>query len=298
MKVTVLGAGAVGCYYGAMLGRAGHDVTLVGRPAQVDAISRHGLRMDSAAFQGVVAVRAVPDPGAADAAEVVLFCVKSMDTESAGRSLAPSLADDTTVFSFQNGVDNADRLQAVLGRPVVSTAVYVATEMIEPGHVRHHGRGDVELGVSPVSERFAAVLTAAGVPATVSEDVQGSLWRKLMINCCYNALSAVAQLPYGRLLAVPSVRDVMREVVDECLAVAKASGVRLSSDPLPAILAIADAMQGQMSSTAQDLARGKPSEIDHLNGFVVRAGAAQGIPTPANRALYAMVKLAESKAQR
>jgi 2-dehydropantoate 2-reductase len=296
MKFAILGAGAVGCYYGAMLARAGHGVTMIGRPAQVDAIRAHGLRVDAAAFQAAVPVRAVADPGEAGPADIALVCVKSTDTESAGRALAPSLAADTAVFSFQNGVDNGDRLQAVLDRPVVPVAVYVAAEMIGPGHVRHHGRGDVVLGASPASERFAAALNAAGVPAAVSDNVRESLWRKLMTNCCYNALSAVAQLPYGRLMALPAVREVMRDVVDECLAVARASGIVLAADPLPEILAVADAMSGQLSSTAQDLARGKVTEIEHLNGFVLRAGAARGIPTPANRALYAMVKLAEIKA--
>ncbi|HVY99295.1 MAG TPA: ketopantoate reductase family protein [Dongiaceae bacterium] len=296
MKFAILGAGAVGCYYGAMLARAGHGVTMIGRPAQVDAIRAHGLRVDAAAFQAAVPVRAVADPGEAGPADIALVCVKSTDTESAGRALAPFLAADTAVFSFQNGVDNGDRLQAVLDRPVVPVAVYVAAEMIGPGHVRHHGRGDVVLGASPASERFAAALNAAGVPAAVSDNVRESLWRKLMTNCCYNALSAVAQLPYGRLMALPAVREVMRDVVDECLAVARASGIVLAADPLPEILAVADAMSGQLSSTAQDLARGKVTEIEHLNGFVLRAGAARGIPTPANRALYAMVKLAEIKA--
>jgi 2-dehydropantoate 2-reductase len=296
MKFTVLGAGAVGCYYGAMLARGGHDVTLVGRPALAEAVRRDGLQVDAAKFRGTVQLDAVTDPAAAGVADIVLFCVKSTDTESAGRSLRPTLGDDTAVFTLQNGVDNAERLQAVLGRAVIPTAVYVAVEMAGPGRVKHHGRGDLELGVSPISESFAAVLNAADIPAFVSPDVRGALWRKLIVNCCYNALSAVAQLPYGRLLAIPSVRDVMQDVADECTAVAKASGISLPEDLLSSVLAIADAMPGQMSSTAQDVARGKPSEIDHLNGFVVRAGAALKIPTPANRALHAMVKLVESKA--
>jgi 2-dehydropantoate 2-reductase len=169
--------------------------------------------------------------------------------------------------------------------------------MIEPGHVKHHGHGDIEMGVSPVSERFAAALREAGIAATITDDIRAVLWRKLITNCCYNALSAIAQLPYGRLLELPEVRDVMRDVVDECLAVAKASGIVLPGDPLPAVLKIAEAMPGQMSSTAQDLARGKPSEIDHLNGAILHAGARFGIPVPANRALYTLVKLVESKAR-
>jgi 2-dehydropantoate 2-reductase len=129
----------------------------------------------------------------------------------------------------------------------------------------------------------------------ISDNVAGELWAKLVVNCAYNALSAVTQLPYGKMIQGPGIRDTMRDVVEEALAVAKASGVRMAPDMLAKTYRIAEAMPTQYSSTAQDLARGKPTEIDHLNGHVVRRGEALGIPTPANRALYALVKLLESK---
>jgi 2-dehydropantoate 2-reductase len=135
----------------------------------------------------------------------------------------------------------------------------------------------------------------ASVAVAISDNVAGELWAKLVLNCAYNALSAIAQLPYGKMIEGPGIRDVMREVVEETLAVAKASGVRMAPGMLERTLNLAAAMPTQYSSTAQDLARGKPTEIDHLNGFVVRRGDALGIPTPANRALYALVKLLEGK---
>lgn len=129
----------------------------------------------------------------------------------------------------------------------------------------------------------------------VSDNVAGELWAKLVANCAYNALSAITQLPYGKMIEGPGVRDVMRDVVEETLAVARASGVVMAPDLLARTYGIAAAMPTQFSSTAQDLARGKPTEIEHLNGFVVRRGAAHGVPTPANRALHALVRLIESK---
>jgi 2-dehydropantoate 2-reductase len=171
--------------------------------------------------------------------------------------------------------------------------VYVATEMAGPGHLKHHGRGDLVIGPD---ERVKAWFEAAGVPTVISDNVEGELWAKLVVNCAYNALSAITQLPYGRMIQGTGVREVMRDVVEETLAVAKASGVTMAPDMLAKTYRIAEAMPTQFSSTAQDLARGKPTEIDHLNGFVTRKGEALGIPTPANRALHALVKLIEAKA--
>lgn len=219
--------------------------------------------------------------------------MKSGDTEAAGATIAPHLSPAATILSLQNGVDNAERLGAVLGRPVVPVAVYVATEMVGPGCVRHNGRGDLVLGASEASETIAAAFDAAGIPATVSERALDALWGKLILNCAYNALSALTQLPYGRLVQGEGVIAAMTDVVQECVAVANASGVSVPDDIRDTVLAVSTSMADQRSSTAQDLARGRPSEIDHLNGYVVHRGAALGIPTPANRMLHTLVKLAE-----
>lgn len=295
MKIAVMGAGAVGSYIGAMLARAGHDVTLIARPAHVEAIKTNGLRLTGIHFQGSVAVNATIDASGVSGANVVLLCVKSGDTESAGRAMSPYLAADTTVLSLQNGVDNAERLQAVIGRTVVPAAVYVAAEMAEAGHVLHKGRGDLIIGPSPASAEIARHFSAAAIPTVVSDDVVGALWVKLITNCVYNALSAVAELPYGPLFKVDGVIDVADDVINECLAVARALGISIPADIRNTVLALADTMPQQSSSTAQDLARGKPTEIDHLNGYVVTKGADLGIPTPVNRALQIMVRLREAR---
>ena len=295
MKVAVMGAGAVGSYIGAMLARAGHDVTLVARPQHVEAIRTHGLLVTGLNFKGSVPLHAVTDASGVTGANVVLLCVKSGDTESAGRAMAPYLAADATVLSLQNGVDNAERLQAVIGRTVVPAAVYVAAEMTEAGHVLHKGRGDLIIGPSPASAEIARHFNAAAIPTVVSDDVVSALWVKLVTNCVYNALSAVAELPYGPLFKVAGVIDVADDVINECLAVARALGISIPADIRDTVLALASTMPQQFSSTAQDLARGKPTEIDHLNGYVVTKGVRLGIPTPVNRALLVMVRLRETR---
>jgi 2-dehydropantoate 2-reductase len=296
LKVAVMGAGAVGCYYGGMLARAGHDVVLVARPGHVEAIQREGLRMETRSFDETVRVRASTDAAVVQAAELVLFSVKSTDTESAGRQIRQHLAPSALVLCLQNGVDNADRLRVVLAQHAVAAAVvYVATEMAGPGHLRHHGRGELVIEPSPRSDDVARALVSAGVPTEVSDNVRGALWTKLILNCAYNAVSAIAQRPYGENVRSAGIPEVMRDVVAECVAVAREEGVNLPGDLDVAVRRIAETMPAQLSSTAQDLARGKLSEIDHLNGLVVRRGEALGVPTPANRVLWALVKLIEGR---
>ena len=300
LKVAVMGAGAVGCYYGAMLARAGHDVVLVARQQHVEAIAARGLRLQTALFDAQVRLAASVDARAVQGADVVLFCVKSTDTESAGACVLPFLKADALVVCLQNGVDNADRLRGVLPmHDVAAAVVYVATEMAGPGHVKHNGRGELVIAPSTSaaisSSALAQALVAAGVPTEISNNVRGALWAKLTLNCAYNAVSAITQLPYGKTAAGVGIHEVTRDLVAECLAVAAAEGVDIPGDIDAAVRKIAETMQSQYSSTAQDLARGRRTEIDYLNGFVVRRGEALGVATPVNRAMWALVKLLESK---
>ena len=293
MQVAVIGAGAVGCYYGGLLLRAGHDVTFISRQPHVDAINAHGLLLDTKSFRGHLPAKAATDATALASPDLVLVCVKSADTEQAGRSLAGHVQAETSVLSLQNGVDNAQRLHAVTGHAVISAVVYVGSEMAGPGHIRHHGGGDLAIGASPASVALAQTLEAAGVHTTIADDIEVTLWSKLVINCAFNALSAVADISYGPMLEVEGTKDVVTRAVQEAISVARACGVAMPDDLLANILNIPTMMPAQKSSTAQDLARGKPSEIDFLNGHVVRKGAELGIPTPTNHALQVMVKLAQ-----
>jgi 2-dehydropantoate 2-reductase len=303
---VVVGAGAVGSYYGAMLARAGHRVTLIGRASHVAAIERDGLQVHKGGTVEAVRLGASTELAAVRHADLVLFCVKSTDTEVVGREMASHLKADTLVLSLQNGVDNAPTLAQLVRGTVVPAVVYVATALPEAGVVQHFGRGDLVIG--PLNEAQAhdvtmaqrlravvALFASADVPVTISPDVMAELWRKLMVNCAYNAISGLAQLPYGVMASVPEVVLLQRAVVREVVAVAHADGVTLDLEAsLQAMARIATAMPAQHSSTAQDMARGKRSEIDHLNGTVVRRGAALGVPTPVNQALHALVKLVEA----
>ena len=303
--VAVLGAGAVGCYFGGMLARAGAPVTLIGRAHHVEAMARDGLLLENARFRQRIPVAASTDVGAARGAGVVLLCVKAPDTEEAARALVPHLSAGAIVVSLQNGVDNVERVRAVADVDVIPAVVYVGAEMTAPGCVRHTARGDLIIGDLPRRDAgdesrrrrladLAALFVLAGAPCLVSDDVQADLWMKLIMNCSHNAISALGRSRYGRMARHPGVREVMRHVVEEIVAVARAAGVRLpDTDHVAAAWKLADSMADTISSTAQDVQRGKRTEIDALNGYVACRGAELGVATPVNQTLHALVRLLE-----
>jgi 2-dehydropantoate 2-reductase len=307
VRVAVMGAGAVGSYFGGMLARAGVEVMLIGRPAHVEAIRREGLLLDTTTFHERVRVNASTDPAAVANADVVLFCVKMTDTEIASRSLAPHLAPGAITLSLQNGVDNVDRLRAASGIDAIPAVVYIAVALPEPGHVKHSARGELVIGElkrersatetpSERCQRVAELFKGAGVPCRISDDIEADLWSKFVVNCAGNAVAAIAQTTYGAAAREPHTREVMARLIEETVAVARASGVRLpETDFVQTGLKFLESMVNATSSTAMDIARGKPTEIDSLNGLVVRRGAELGIATPVSFTVHALVKLLEAR---
>jgi 2-dehydropantoate 2-reductase len=298
-RVAVLGAGAVGCYFGGLLARAGVPVTLIGRRHHVETVTREGLWLDTMHFQERVHVAASTSVEVACDAEVVLFCVKTLDTEEAARSLAPHVAPDATVLSLQNGVDNVVRIRSASGLEALPAVVYVAAAMTGPGRVKHTGRGDLVIGDPHAArtgelDRVSALFIRAGVPCPVSDNIEAELWAKMAMNCAFNAASALGRAKYGRLVQHPGTREVLWRAIEETTAVARATGVRFPDrDLVAAAYRLGEAMSEATSSTAQDIARGKRTEIDSLNGYVARRGAELGVATPVNQTLHALVKLLE-----
>jgi 2-dehydropantoate 2-reductase len=297
----------VGSYFGGMLARAGVDVMLIGRPAHVEAIHRDGLFLDCVTFQEKVKLEASTEISAAREAEFVLLCVKTLDTEETMRLLKPNLAPDAIVVSLQNGVDNVERIRAATGIDALPSVVYVAAAMLGPGHVKHNGRGDLVIGEFanhvPVAlqaartERVAELFVNAGVPCRISANIEADLWTKLIMNCAGNAVSALARSSYGRAARDADMRELMSKVIAEATAVARGLGIQLpDTDMVGAGLKLAEVLGEATSSTAQDIARGKRTEIGSLNGYIVKRGAELGIPTPVNFTLYALVTLLEQNA--
>ena len=309
-SVAVMGAGAVGSYFGGMLARAGARVTLIGRPKHAEAIRKDGLLLDTVTFKEYVAMNASADPADVRDAQFILFCVKTLDTENAARAIAPHLSPNAIVISLQNGVDNVARIRAASGIDALPAVVYVAAALPEPGHVKHSGRGEWIVGeyagaASPSAsaksrpERVAEICAAAGVPCHISKNIEVDQWTKMVMNCAGNAVTAIAQTSFAHVARNLDTREVLRTVINECVVVARAAGVALPDiDWTEKGLKNAETLGEATSSTAQDIGRGKPTEIDSLNGYIVRRGKELGVPTPVNMTLFALIKLIEESSAR
>jgi 2-dehydropantoate 2-reductase len=291
----------VGGYFGGLLAHAGAPVVMIGRPAFVEAVKKNGLFLDTLHFQESVHVEVSTDLSAIRGVEIVLFCVKATDNAATARAIAPLLAPNALVLSFQNGVDNVEQIRAAAAIEALPTVVYVAASVPEPGRVKHVGRGDLIFGPrNEKTERVANLFSRANVPCRISDNIAGELWTKLIWNCALNAVSALGRAKYGQIAASADARRVVENLVDEVLAVARAADIHPPGleDPKAAIAGafkIATQMAEALSSTAQDMNRGQRTEIDSLNGYISRRGAELGVPTPVNHALYALVKLAEGR---
>jgi 2-dehydropantoate 2-reductase len=301
-RIAVVGAGAVGGYFGGMLARAGAPVVMVGRPAFVEAVKKNGLFLDTVQFQESVRVEAATEISSVRAAEIVLFCVKTTDNATTARAIAPLLAPGALVVSLQNGVDNVEQIREAAGIEALPAVVYVAASVPEPGRVKHVGRGDLVIGPrNAKTGRFASLFERAHVPCRISDNIVGELWTKLTWNCALNAISALGKAKYGQIAASEDARKAVENIVKELLAVAHAANIQLPgledfTAAMSGALKIAAQMSGAFSSTAQDLNRGKLTEIDSLNGYIARRAAELGVPAPLNHALYTLVKLAEGRA--
>jgi 2-dehydropantoate 2-reductase len=300
-RIAVVGAGAVGGYFGGTFARAGAPTIFIGRKHFVDAVNAKGLAIDRSEGQERIVARVTTDISAIRDCSLILLCVKSNDTSATAAQMTPFVSRDATVVCLQNGIDNADRVRAATNTVVLQAVVYVAVSTPEAGRVKHLARGDLIIG--PPSEKttkVAGVFDRAGISCRISDNIEGELWVKLLCNCALNAISALGRARYGEIMQNNDGKELMQDVVDEVLAVARAArvvlpGVDDSQSGMAAAMEIATQMAGAFSSTAQDLNRGRSTEIDALNGYIVRRGAELGVPVPVNRALFALVKLAEAK---
>jgi 2-dehydropantoate 2-reductase len=300
-RIAVVGAGAVGGYFGGIFARAGAPTVFIGRRHFADAVNSKGLILDRLQGQERIRANATTEMSAVRDCSLFLFCVKANDTSAAAKQMAPFVRPNATVVCLQNGVDNADQVRAVADVVAVPAAVYVAVSVPEPGRVKHLARGDLIIG--PPSEQtteLADLFGRVGIPCRVSGNIQGELWLKLLRNCALNAISALGRSRYGQIAQSDHAKKLMEHIVDEVLAVAHAAGVVLPGvhdrqSGMAAAMELATQMADAFSSTAQDLDRRQPTEIAALNGYISRRGAELGIPVPANHALFSLVKLAEQK---
>ena len=303
-KVYVLGAGAVGCYFGGMLARAHHDVTFIARPKRAKALNESGLEMDCKAFHETVKVKASSDLSALKDADLVLLSVKSLDTERTLTEIKSILPSKAVILSLQNGVANIEIATKIIRNPIYAAVVYVAAGMIGQRTMKHHGRGELLVGsLRPTStvdeenlQEICKLFGEVGIPCTHASQIKRDMWLKFLVNCSFNAISGIGQISYGEMVKSPEIIKHIEEITKEFLTIAALENVTITmSEALAANNAIATTMVTQVSSTAQDLAKGKLTEIDFLNGYIVQLGKQYGVATPYNESVHALVKMMESQ---
>jgi 2-dehydropantoate 2-reductase len=299
MRIAVMGAGGTGGYFGGLLARAGEDVTFIARGAHLDAIRASGLTVRSRLAGDFTApVRATDDPAAVGPVDLVLFCVKAYDTETAARQARPLVGPATVVLPVQNGIDSAERIGAIVGAGHVLGGVAAVSSVVEAPGVIHHRAGpdvirvgELEGPPSARAERVVDALRRAGIKAEQRPDIRVALWEKFVLICGLSGLTALTRLPIGAVLAVDETRALLVAVMEETAAVGRAEGVPLPPDVAARTLAfLAGADPALRGSLYFDLAAGRRLELETLHGTVVRLGRRRDVPTPASFAVYAALK--------
>ncbi|WP_153108867.1 ketopantoate reductase family protein [Propionivibrio limicola] len=300
MKICILGAGALGCSIGGVLAMGGSDVILIDRnQPHVDAINGAGLKMRIGDEEKTVKVKAYTSPAGLEPVDLVVILVKSFATRAAIESARNLVGPDTLVMSIQNGLGHEEILAEVVGREhVLAGKTYVGGVFLEPGRIisgykgKHTYIGELDGRLTPRLQAVVGEFNKADLLTTASTNIMGTMWDKLMVNVAAGALCGITRLPYGWLYKIPEIEEAGVAAVAEAIAVAKANHIRLTSEEPKYYwdLAAEGLPADFKTSMLQSLEKGQMTEIDFINGAVVRWGERSGIPTPVNRTLVACIK--------
>lgn len=303
MKIAVVGAGAMGSLFGALLAESGNEVWLCDiRQDHIHAVRQNGLMLEYESQTRVVKLHAVIDPLQIGQSDLVLIFVKAIHTESAAQTAALLAGQDGLVMTLQNGMGNADMIaeHCKPDRIIVGTTAHGAT-MLGPATIRHAGKGPTTLGMwagskgeFQIARKTAALLTRAGIQSTAVKDVRPAIWDKLIVNVGINAITALTGIKNGQILNLEGTRELSRAAVQEAVAVAKAQGIEIRKDPVAHVFQVARATSANRSSMGQDVDRRRPTEIAAINGFVVSEADRVGLAAPVNRTLTALVQTMEA----
>ncbi|MEK7367371.1 MAG: 2-dehydropantoate 2-reductase [candidate division NC10 bacterium] len=298
MRICVFGTGGVGGYFGGLLARSGAEVTFIARGEHLRALRARGLTLRTVQERLTIPVKATDEPRAVGPVDLVLFCVKSYDTESAGGVLPDLLAPEGVVLSLQNGIDNEEKLEAILGKGrVLGGAAYIWSTITAPGVITQTGGackiafGELDGSSTERARRILEACQRAGFPCEMTTNIWKVLWEKFLFICALGGMTAVTRLPLGEILAHPQTREMFRGIMAEIHALARAEGVPLEEDLVPRMMTFAEGLDNVgRSSLYHDLATGRRVELDALNGKVVELGLRHRIPTPMNFAVTACLR--------
>jgi 2-dehydropantoate 2-reductase len=296
MKIAVMGTGALGCYFGGRLAAGGYDVSFIARGAMLQALERDGLRLSSPLGDlHLKPVRATSDPADIGPVDVVMFLVKLYDTETAARAIAPLLGPDTSIVSFQNGIDAAERIGAIAGADRVFGGVaFISADIRAPGAVAHESPfarllfGEFDGSASERTRALEQALIKSGVDAKAVDDIEAQLWEKFVFLTALSGVTTLTRLPLGPILADELCADLYRRALQETMQVGLKKCPRLSPDIVERRMAFSRSAPPTLrASMLNDLERGKPLELDHLSGTVARLGKAVGVETPVHATIHA-----------
>ncbi|MGE3536937.1 MAG: ketopantoate reductase family protein [Candidatus Tectimicrobiota bacterium] len=298
MRIAVMGSGGVGGYFGALLARAGHEVTFVARGAHGAAIRQHGLRVEST-LDGTFTVQGqvVENPAQAGPQDLVLFTVKMYDNAAAIAAMRPLVGPDTLIVTLQNGIDNGEQLVEAFGEgPVLIGSAYLEGRVKEPGVVTQAGPGAASFGervpgITPRAEHLFHLFREAGWRVELQANMPGMLWKKFAYIAGSAAVCAATNCDYQSMRSIPETRAIIEGAIAEVLAIGRASGAPIMDDSLTWAMTALDQFPGTgRSSLAKDFLAGNRVELDGLTGVVVRLARTHGVPAPINDTLYGILK--------
>ncbi len=302
MKTVIVGPGAIGSLFSAFLARSKEEVWLLDKDKErARKISKKGITVEGVSGNWQVKVGVSADPREIGRADLIIICVKSYDTKEAIIYASSLIDKDTQVLTLQNGLGNIESIGKVVGpKKVIGGLTNQGATLIEPGHIRHAGRGETVIGrldgrLTPEISRISEIFNRAGLETRISKDIEGILWSKLIINCGINAITAITRLNNGRLVEFETTRRILREAVVEAVKVAKKRKIKLIyDDPVAKAESICRATKANVSSMLQDVLRERRTEIDFINGVIVQQGESLKVPTPVNSILVDLVKTTEA----
>jgi len=300
MKIGIAGAGAVGCHYGSLLQQAGNDVSYLARGAHFEAMRRSGLRHISGEHDGIVRVRVDDRPTILAGSDVIVFSCKMNDLQAMVKEIQPSVAGDALLVTLQNGVEAPEIVAKTFpGNVVVAGTAFIGARIESPGTIIHSAAGGIRLGQwqTGVEEekirRFVPVVSDAGIPVRLEPDVKLMLWRKLLWNCGFNAITAITRRFARDIAAGAETLAIVREAMQEAVTLAASEGIDVGDADIQKHIEITLKMGPVKTSMWQDLDRGRRTEVDFINGLVMRRAAERGIEAPVNRMLTALIHAIE-----
>jgi 2-dehydropantoate 2-reductase len=300
-KVVMIGAGAVGGYFGALLSRSGVDVTFLVRPKTYRAIAERGLQIKSVNGNFTVQPPLIQSASEIDSVDLIILAVKAYDLPPLLDKIAPLVERGATLLTLQNGVDSEERILSYFKKDcLVAGVAYITSRLAEPGIVEHHRRGIISLGELSGEKSDRAVqihrlFSNAGITCYLTGQIMKAKWEKLCWNATFNPLSVILDHPISLILDSAPLLEIVRQGISEIIAVASAEGIALKPDIIDETITTSGQFREYHTSMYEDFKNGKPTEIEHLNGDLIRRGKRKGIPVPTHRTLYGLVKGLEMK---